>query len=100
MTKNPLINGLSAAGYIFIVAFVMSWLTRTIHGPDTFMAPIVVMSVFTLSAAVMGYLFCVEPIEMLIDGKKKQAVTLFLQTVFVFGIITVGFLLIFTARIL
>ena len=89
MTKNPWINALAASTYITIVGTFMSWATRLFPGPDTFVAPIAMMSLFTLSAAVMGYCFCFTPLTLYLDGKKKQAATLFVQTVGVFGILTI-----------
>jgi hypothetical protein len=50
---------------------------------------IALISLFTLSAAVMGYLFCYQPAQLYFEGKKKDAVRLFLQTVAVFALITV-----------
>lgn len=88
MSKNPLLNALTASVYIVFIVFVMNWGTKMVPHPNTFMAPIAVVSLFTLSAAVMGYVFCYEPILLLLDGKKKQAVRLFLQTVAVFACIT------------
>lgn len=89
MSKNPIINGLSALIYIILVASVMNLGTRIIPRPSPFMAPIAIISLFTLSAAVMGYVFGYEPAQLYFDNKKKQAVKLFLQTVAVFGVITV-----------
>ena len=90
MTKNPILNALAASAYIIFVGLFMSWGTSIVpKGPDTFMAPVAVMSLFTLSAAVMGYLFCYQPVQLYFDGKKKEAVNLFLQTVAVFGVFTV-----------
>lgn len=89
MTKNPFLNALAASAYIAVIGLVMNWGTNIIpKGPDTFMAPIAVISLFTLSAAVMGYLFCFQPLQLYFDGKKKDAVRLFLQTVAVFGLFT------------
>jgi hypothetical protein len=88
MTKNPLLNALSAALYIFAIVTVMSWGTSMMPKEDTLMAPMAAVSLFTLSAAVMGYLFCYQPIQLYFDGKKKQAVQLFLQTVLIFGVFT------------
>ena len=62
--------------------------TKMVPHPNTFIAPIAVISLFTLSAAVMGYLFCYRPTQLYFDGKKKQAVGLFLQTVVVFACFT------------
>ena len=88
MSKNPLINALAASAYIVLIALVMNWGTKLAAHPDTFIAPIAVISLFTLSAAIMGYLFCYQPAQLYFDGKKKAAVSLFLQTVAVFGAIT------------
>ena len=88
MTKNPIVNGLSASTYIILVASVMNFGTKIIPHPNPFMAPIAIISLFTLSAAVMGYIFCYQPTQLYFDGKKKQAVQLFLRTVIVFAFLT------------
>ena len=88
MSKNPIINGLSASAYIIIVASVMNFGTKIIPHPNPFIAPVAIISLFTLSAAVMGYIFCYQPVQLYFDGKKKQAVQLFLRTVIVFGFLT------------
>ena len=79
MTKNPIINGLAAELYIVLIVAVLNWGTRLAIGKDdTFLAPLAMISLFTLSAAVMGYIFGLQPIQLYLDGKKKQAVALFL----------------------
>lgn len=88
MSKNPIINAFAASLYIVAIAWVMAWGTSVSRGPDTFLAPAAVISLFTLSAAVMGYVFCYTPLMLYFDGKKKHAVQLFLQTVTVFGVLT------------
>ena len=101
MTRNPFINALCAIAYIVFIGAVMYFLSQTqSNKPDTFLAPILILSVFTLSAAVMGYLFLYQPLLLLIDGKKKQAVNLFLRTVAIFaGITAVIFLLLISGAI-
>ena len=90
MSMNPLINALSASGYITLIVTVMNFLSRTLKNkPDTFFAPVVFLSLATLSAAVMAYVFFYHPVLLLIEGKKKQAVTLFIHTIGIFGGITV-----------
>jgi len=89
MNKKPIQNGLLASTYILLIASVMNFATRFSDKPDSFLAPMLFISIFTFSAAVMGYLFVFEPIQLLIAGKKQQAVNFFLQTLGVFGIITV-----------
>jgi hypothetical protein len=88
MSKNPIVNGLVATLYIVVLVLVMTFGIRLMGPQDTFMTPIAMICLFTLSAAVMGYVFCYQPIMLFVEGKKKQAVQLFLQTVAVFGIIT------------
>jgi len=88
MSKNPFQNGILASLYIFLVVWIMTFAGKMADQPDSFLAPVAVISVFTLSAAVMGYLFCLQPLQMFLEGKKKQAVNLFLQTVAVFGGLT------------
>jgi len=89
MSKNPFINAVAASLYIITLVLVMNWGSQVAPKNAQIMAPIVMLSLFTLSAAVMAYLFGYQPVQMYFDGKKKQAVRLFLQTVAVFGGLTV-----------
>ncbi len=89
MTKNSLINALAASLYIVVVAFVMYYGPKLAsEEKETILIPIAVISLFTLSAAVMGYLFLSQPIEMYFAGEKKEAISLFLKTVAIFAGIT------------
>lgn len=99
MSKNPLVNGITASAYIFLLVLVMNWGMKMVPHPNSFMAPVAVISLFTLSAAVMGYLFCYQPAQLYFDGKKKQAVRLFMQTVGVFAGITAVILTVFFSGI-
>ncbi len=97
MTKNPFINALTAVTYIVVLVSIMNLIPD--NGFDSsiveFVAPILVISLFTLSAAVMGYVFCYQPLRLYLDGKKEQAVKLFLQTVGIFAIIPFTILIIY-----
>lgn len=89
MTKNPLINALSATGYIILVVTLLNYVQLTQgNKPDSAFAPVIFLSLLTFSVATMGYLIFYQPIQLLIDGKKKEAVRLFGQTLAVFGGIT------------
>lgn len=94
MTKNPLINALAASLYITVVASVMYYGLKMGGQKDTVIIPIAVISLFTLSAAVMGYLFLYQPLQLYLEGNKKNAVNLFLQTVAIFASITIIILLV------
>jgi hypothetical protein len=96
MSKNPVVNALSASGYIvFIVSAMTSIMQTQRNRPDTIAAPIIMLSVLTLSVAVMAYIFFYQPLQLFFEGKKKEAVNLFVRTVGVFGAITALVLLLY-----
>lgn len=101
MSKNPIINAFSASAYIILVVTIMTFVTKPLRNkPDTFFAPITVLFVLTLSVAVMAYLFFYQPLLLFIEGKKKEAINLFVKTVGIFGAITaVVLLLLFSGLI-
>ena len=100
MTKNPIINAGAAIVYIIVVASVM-WYGTKFSGPqNSVLAPIAAISLFSLSAAVMGYIFLFQPAQLYFDGKKKVAVDLFIKTLAIFAAITAVILLIFFSGIL
>ena len=88
MTKNPLINALVAALYITIVASLMFYGSDALPTEDRLIMPIAMISLFTLSAAVMGHCFLYQPLQMYFDGEKKSAAKLFVQTIGAFAVIT------------
>ncbi len=89
MTKNPVINSLLATGYISLVAFVMDYVSRQPHkGPESFLAPVAFISMFTLSAAMMGLIFGYQPFKLYFDGKKKEAISLLFKTILTFAVTT------------
>lgn len=89
MTKNPIINALAASTYIGLVVTLMNFISQTLGSkPDSAFAPIVFLSLLTLSVSIMAYVFFYQPLVLIIDGKKKEAIHLFVQTVGVFGAIT------------
>lgn len=89
MTKNPLVNASGAAAYIVLIVTVMNFVSQTQKNkPGTLFAPITILSVLTLSVAVMAVLFFYQPLLLFIEGKKKEAVNLFAKTVGIFGAFT------------
>lgn len=89
MTKNPFINAIFAAGYILLGVTIMTFVSQPMSNkPDTFFAPVIFLSLFTLSVAVMTCLFFYQPVMLFIDGKKKDAVNLFVKTVGIFATLT------------
>ncbi|HEX8923570.1 MAG TPA: hypothetical protein VF828_02450 [Patescibacteria group bacterium] len=88
MTKNPLINALLAALYIVVVAAILFYGTLFKVGNNAFIAPVALISLFSFSAGMMGYLFLYQPFVLYFDGSKKPALDLFLKTLFTFGGLT------------
>jgi hypothetical protein len=88
MTKNPIVNALIASVYIAAISLIIDLGTKFTPKADFFLAPVAIISLFTLSAAVMGYLFGLQPIQLFIEGKKKEAVAIFLKTVIIFALFT------------
>jgi len=95
MTGNPLYNALAASGYIVVLVSLMNFESKIQIDENvaSFIMPIIMLSLFTLSAAVMGYLFCYQPLRLFLEGEKEKAVQLFLKTVGIFGIITLTIIL-------
>jgi hypothetical protein len=90
MTKKAFVNAIVAELYILLVVGVLNFGAKVQIGKDnTFLAPLAMISLFTLSTAVMAYVFASQPLQMFLEGKKKQGVTLFVKTVGIFAILTV-----------
>ena len=74
MTKNPIINAGAGVLYIVVVASVMYYGTQFSGTNDnSVLAPIAALSLFSLSAAVMGFLFLSEPLQLFLENQKKEA---------------------------
>lgn len=86
--KNPFVNSIFAEIYIVMVVCIMN-LLKAPNTPDTPFDGMVFLSLFTLSAAVMGYLFIGEPLQLYLNGEKQRAVAFFIKTVAAFAVITV-----------
>lgn len=89
MKNNPFFNALLAVGYIVLVVLVMSTFADSpVEQKVPLFVPMVLLSLLTLSVAVMGYLFVYQPLCLYLDGAKKEAVKLFLRTTGIFAGIT------------
>jgi len=95
MTKNPLYNALAALGYIVLIVSGITYMPAIQTNVNEFIMPIVMLSLLTLSVAVMAYIFGYQPFVLFLDGKKKEAVSLFLKTVGIFGGVTLGMLIVY-----
>ena len=87
MTKNPIINALTAALYISAVVSIL-FVGESIDSLDTIVVPMAMLSLFSLSAAVMSFIFFYQPVTLYLEGEKKVAVKLVIQTIASFAVIT------------
>jgi hypothetical protein len=85
MTKNPWLNALGAALYIVVLASLMFYGTQGTPSEDSVWMPMIMMSLLTLSAAVMAWIFFFQPVQLYLDGEKQAAVRLFRQTLAIFA---------------
>jgi hypothetical protein len=92
MSKNPVLNAAVAFGYIVAIVLVISQFVDGAVEDSGFalLIPMAMISLFTLSAAVMGYVFLFEPVKMFMAGEQKKGVTLFLQTTGIFAVLVAG----------
>ena len=81
MSMNPFFNALVAALYIVLIVLVMNTLMSFAPPKDTILAPMTALSLFVLSAAVMGFLFVYKPFQLYFDDRKQEAVLFFAKTV-------------------
>lgn len=91
--KNPILHAVLANAYIIALVLGIFFGLAPIEESQLpeyvqLLFPIVMLSLFTLSAAVMGYLFLGVPLQRYMDGKKKEALSFFFQTVGAFAVIT------------
>lgn len=90
MTNNPLYNALAALGYIVLIVTGIFYGGPLIGPEDTIFIPMAMLSLFVLSASIMGYIFLYQPAVLFLDNKRQEATTLFLSTVGIFACLTLA----------
>lgn len=81
--KFAALHALGTALYVACVATFMSYTSEIFGGvkEETALIPFAMLLLLVLSASVTGSLVLGRPILWYLDGKKKEAVTLFIATV-------------------
>lgn len=90
MSKNPIVNAFSATAYIVAVASLMYYGLKSLEHDETVLIPIAMLSLFVLSAAVMGFIFFYQPAQLYLNGETARALDLFLKTLGAFACITLA----------
>ena len=90
--KKPFLHALAAALYIVAIVTIINF-GGLIFGEqeETIIIPMAMLGLFVLSAAIMGYLFLSEPLQLLMENRKKEAVTFFSKVVGIFACFVVLF---------
>lgn len=95
MNKKSIYNAILAAGYITILVSLMSLIAETLQiQEDNIFMPISMLAMLVLSVAVMAYLFFYEPVLLLLENKRAEAIKMFLGTVSVFATLAVLFFIV------
>jgi hypothetical protein len=91
MRWNPFLNAAVAAGYIWGIVLLLQFITSfRANTPDTLLDPIGAISLLVFSVALMGFLFFYRPVTLLLEDRKKEAVSYFLKTLLTFGAIALA----------
>lgn len=96
MNNNPFLNALAAAVYIVIVVFITNTLFSPPQEEETILIPMFMLSLFVLSAAIMGFLFFYQPFRLYFENQKREAFLFFMRTVGFFA----GFVALFFVSLL
>ena len=100
MIKNPYLNAFMALGYIALLVLIMNQTSSiSAHAPDTILAPVTILSLFVLSASIMGILFVYEPLRLFLENQKQQSLSFLLKTVGTFAcfVVVLAILLLYIA---
>lgn len=85
MIKNPFVNALIAGGYIVgLVLFMNNVIKALSHTEDTILIPMTMLSLFVFSVALMAVLFFFEPVRLLMENQKQEALSFFTKTLATF----------------
>src|SRR3989338_8369907 len=84
--KKPFLHALVATLYIVVIVLVIQVMSSVLQNEkETIIIPMTMLGLFVLSAAVMGFLFLSEPLQLLMENKKKEAVAFFGKVVGIFA---------------
>jgi hypothetical protein len=90
MKYQPYFHAISAIAYIGAVALFMNYIESIRRDtPDTIIDGLGFISLFVTSVATMAFLFFYQPLILLLENKKAEALTFFFKTLSTFAAITV-----------
>lgn len=86
MPRNPYYHALLALAYIVLLVTII-FNTAGIAGGEqsSVLFPMIMLSLLVLSVSVMAFLFFYQPVVLLLDSKRDEALSFFLRTVGTFA---------------
>ena len=92
--KKPFVYALAAAVYIVLIVSIINILTvfKPEGGEEALIPMMMMLSLFVLSAAVMGFIFLSEPFRLYMEDRKQEEVAFFVRIVGFFACFVVLFL--------
>ena len=91
LSKQAFYNSLLTAGYIVLIATFMFYAGQAKIGrSNSVLIPITFLLLVVCSAGFTGFLVLGHPAMMYMDGKKKEAVNMLIQTLLFLFIITIA----------
>jgi len=81
--KKAFINSAATAAYVIAISFFLSH-TKDIFGPEepkTILVPTMMLLLLIISASITGFLVLGKPILWYLEGKKQEAISLFVYTI-------------------
>jgi hypothetical protein len=79
--KISLVNSLAVTAYIILVAYFMQNAENWFGKEDKFLAPVIFLLLFVLSALITGLLVLGRPIYFYLEGKKVESIRLLFYTI-------------------
>ena len=87
--KTAVIDSIGTAIYIALVALIMTYGNRFFGQATGLFGGIGILLLFTLSALIVGSLILGKPLMLYLDGQKKEAVRLLIDTIIILAIVTI-----------
>ena len=80
LIQRSLLNALGVTAYVGVVATIMQNGEKIFGNVNQSLAPIAILTLFVLSAAVTGGLVIGNPVLMYLNNQKSDAIKLFIYT--------------------
>lgn len=81
-------SALMAVTYIAVIALFLFYVPKHFAPVETVLVPVMMLSLFVLSAAMMVYFFLATPVELYVKGEREEAFRFFGKTIAAFAAIT------------